>query len=49
MGRRVAQRALAIALVGVLIEALAIAKAIAHKARKRLDYNRQCLAEGLAN
>jgi SulP family sulfate permease len=40
--------ALAIALLG-LVEALAIAKAIAARTRERLDYNRQCLAEGLAN
>lgn len=32
-----------------LLEALAIAKAIAHKSRQPLDYNRQCLAEGLGN
>ena len=31
------------------LEALAIAKAIAHKSGQRLDYNRQCLAEGLGN
>jgi SulP family sulfate permease len=37
--------------VGVLglLEALAIAKAIAHKTRQTLDYNRQCLAEGVGN
>src|SRR5262245_48429665 len=40
--------ALAIALLG-LLEAIAIAKAIAARTRERLDYNRQCLAEGLAN
>ena len=40
--------ALAIAFLG-LLEALAIAKSIAHKTRQPLDYNRQCLAEGLAN
>lgn len=40
--------ALAIAFLG-LIEALAIAKSIAHQTRQKLDYNRQCLAEGLAN
>jgi sulfate permease, SulP family len=40
--------ALSIALLG-LIEALAIAKAIAARTRQPLDYNRQCLAEGLAN
>jgi sulfate permease, SulP family len=40
--------ALAIAFLG-LLEALAIAKAIAHHTRQPLDYNRQCLAEGVAN
>jgi sulfate permease, SulP family len=40
--------ALAIALLG-LVEALAIAKAIGVQTREPLDYNRQCLAEGLAN
>jgi len=40
--------AVAIALLG-LLEALAIAKAIAHKTRQELDYNRQCLAEGIGN
>ena len=40
--------ALAIAFLG-LLEALAIAKSIAHTTRQPLDYNRQCLAEGLAN
>ncbi len=40
--------ALAIALLG-LLEALAIAKSIAQVTHERLDYNRQCLAEGLAN
>ncbi len=39
---------LAIALLG-LVEALAISKAIAARTRQPLDYNRQCLAEGLAN
>jgi SulP family sulfate permease len=32
-----------------LLEALAIAKSIASTTRQPLDYNRQCLAEGLAN
>jgi sulfate permease, SulP family len=32
-----------------LLEALAIAKAVAHSSRQQLDYNRQCLAEGLGN
>jgi len=40
--------ALAIGILG-LLEALAIAKAIAHKSRQPLDYNRQCLAEGVGN
>jgi SulP family sulfate permease len=40
--------ALAIALLG-LVEALAIAKSIAARTREPFDYNRQCLAEGIAN
>ncbi len=40
--------ALATALLG-LVEALAIAKSIAARTRQPLDYNRQCLAEGIAN
>jgi SulP family sulfate permease len=40
--------ALAIAFLG-LLEALAIAKSIANTTRQPLDYNRQCMAEGLAN
>jgi SulP family sulfate permease len=40
--------ALAIAFLG-LLEALAIAKSIANETRQTLDYNRQCLAEGIAN
>ena len=40
--------ALAVALLG-LLEALAIAKSIASRTREPIDYNRQCLAEGLAN
>jgi SulP family sulfate permease len=40
--------ALAIACLG-LLEALSIAKSIAHETRQPLDYNRQCLAEGVAN
>src|SRR5581483_2803276 len=40
--------ALAIALLG-LVEALAIAKSLAARTRDPLDYNRQCLAEGVAN
>lgn len=40
--------ALAIAFVGI-IEALSIAKAIAYQTQQRIDYNRQIMAEGLAN
>jgi SulP family sulfate permease len=40
--------AFAIGVLG-LLEALAIAKAIAHKSGQSLDYNRQCLAEGVGN
>ena len=40
--------ALAIAFLG-LLEALAIAKAIANQTGQKLDFNRQCLAEGIAN
>jgi len=40
--------ALAIAFLG-LLEALAIAKSIANHTGQKLDYNRQCLAEGIAN
>jgi SulP family sulfate permease len=40
--------AVAIALLG-LLEALAVAKSIATYTRQPLDYNRQCLAEGIAN
>jgi SulP family sulfate permease len=40
--------ATAIALLG-LLEALTIAKSLALRTRESLDYNRQCLAEGLAN
>jgi sulfate permease, SulP family len=40
--------ALAIAFLG-LLEALAIAKSIANTTRQTLDFNRQCMAEGLAN
>jgi sulfate permease, SulP family len=38
----------AIAFLG-LLEALAIAKSIANQTRQTLDFNRQCLAEGVAN
>jgi SulP family sulfate permease len=40
--------ALAVALLG-LVEALSIAKALAARSGIPFDYNRQCLAEGLAN
>ena len=40
--------ALTIGVLG-LLEALAIAKAVAHSSRQQLDYNRQCLAEGVGN
>jgi len=40
--------AFAIAFLG-LLEALAIAKSISAHTRQPLDYNRQCLAEGMAN
>lgn len=46
--REMSGSALAIAILG-LLEALAIAKSIAVETRQPLDYNRQCLAEGLAN
>jgi SulP family sulfate permease len=46
--RELSGSALAIAFLG-LLEALAIAKSIATYTRQPLDYNRQCLAEGLAN
>lgn len=42
------QGAFAIAFIGI-IEALSIAKAIAHQTQQKIDYNRQILAEGLAN
>ena len=40
--------AMAIAFLG-LLEALAIAKSIANETRQTLDFNQQCLAEGIAN
>ena len=43
-----ASDSVAIAFLG-LLEALAIAKSIANQTRQRLDFNRQCLAEGIAN
>ena len=45
---RLSGSALAIALLG-LLEALAVAKSIASRTRERIDFNRQCLAEGVAN
>jgi SulP family sulfate permease len=46
--KEMSSSALAIAFLG-LLEALAIAKSIANDTRQRLNYNRQCVAEGLAN
>jgi SulP family sulfate permease len=46
--QEMAGSAFAIAFLG-LLEALAIAKSIANTTRQQIDYNRQCLAEGLAN
>jgi SulP family sulfate permease len=46
--RDFASGALAIALLG-LLEAIAMAKAIAAVTRQKLDMNQQCLSEGLAN
>jgi sulfate permease, SulP family len=46
--REMGTSAVAIACLG-LLEALAISKSIANRTREPLDYNRQCLAEGLAN
>jgi SulP family sulfate permease len=46
--KELSSSALAVAFLG-LLEALAIAKSIANQTRQALDYNRQCLAEGLAN
>jgi SulP family sulfate permease len=46
--REMGGSALAMAVLG-LLEALAISKAIAQKTQQPLDFNRQCLAEGLAN
>jgi SulP family sulfate permease len=46
--RELADSALAIALLG-LLEAIAMAKAIASRTRQRLDINQQCLSEGVAN
>ncbi len=46
--RALAGSSLAIAVLG-LLEALAMAKAIAAQTRQKLDINQQCLSEGLAN
>jgi sulfate permease, SulP family len=46
--RRLAGNAFAIALLG-LLEAVAMAKAIAGRTRQKLDINQQCLSEGAAN
>jgi SulP family sulfate permease len=43
-----ASDSVAIAFLG-LLEALAIAKAIAFQTRQPLDFNKQCMAEGIAN
>jgi SulP family sulfate permease len=48
MVRDLSSSALAIALLG-LLEAIAMAKAIAAQTRQKLDINQQCLSEGLAN
>ncbi len=40
--------AVAIAVLG-LLEAVAVAKSIAARTRQRLDFNRECLGQGLAN
>src|SRR6202167_2659609 len=45
---QLAPGALAIAFIG-LLEALSIAKAIASQSGQKIDYNRQIIAEGLAN
>jgi SulP family sulfate permease len=48
MIRNLSPSALAIALLG-LLEAIAMAKAIASRTGQKLDINQQCLSEGLAN
>ena len=45
---RLTSGAFAIGVLG-LLETLAIAKAISYKTRQPLDFNRQCLAEGIGN
>lgn len=46
--RQLTSGSLAIAVLG-LLEAVAMAKAIASRTRQKLDINQQCLSEGLAN
>jgi SulP family sulfate permease len=46
--RQMSGSAVAVSLLG-LLEALTIAKSISHRTGEPLDYNRQCLAEGIAN
>jgi SulP family sulfate permease len=46
--RALSNGAIAIALLG-LLEAIAMAKAIAAQTRQKLDINQQCLSEGVAN
>jgi len=46
--KQLSSGALAIAFLG-LLEALAIAKSIAYETGQILDFNRQCMAEGIAN
>ena len=48
MVRQLLSSALAIAVLG-LLEAIAMAKAIAARTQQKLDINQQCLSEGLAN
>lgn len=48
LARELSGSALAIALLG-LLEAMAMAKAIAARTQQKLDMNQQCLSEGLAN
>jgi SulP family sulfate permease len=46
--QRLSGSALAVALIG-LVEALGIARSIAAQTHQRLDFNRECLAQGVAN
>lgn len=46
--RQLSTSALAIATLG-LLEAISMAKAIAAQTRQKIDFNQQCLSEGLAN